>query len=119
MPPTNDTGYEITIGPDADGKHFAVQPSEEYTQPKPPTSIDEPAPEPEPAEPEPTEAELKAAADQAAADAASAEVKAAEDAAAAEAAAAQRAADVIPPPDNTAAKAPKAAKAAPGKADAE
>lgn len=39
MPPTNDTGYEIVVGPDANGEHFAVQPDESYELPEPPRGV--------------------------------------------------------------------------------
>lgn len=57
MPPINDTGYEIVVGPDANGDHFSVAPDEEYTLPEPPQGVaaeETPAPvEETPSEPAP------------------------------------------------------------------
>jgi hypothetical protein len=47
MPPTNDTGYEIIVGPDVNGDHFSVAPDEDYDLPEPPKGVsveDTPAP---------------------------------------------------------------------------
>lgn len=37
--PTNDSGYVLTIGPDAAGNVFEVAPGEEYDQPAPPVTV--------------------------------------------------------------------------------
>lgn len=39
MPPTNNSGYDISVGPDADGAYFDVPDGESYTLPKPPTQV--------------------------------------------------------------------------------
>ena len=48
----NETGYELTVGPDKNGAHFTVAPGAEYEPPEPPESVpadveaDDPAEEP-------------------------------------------------------------------------
>lgn len=39
MPPTNDTGSVITVGPDVNGDHFDVQPGDDYELPEPPRTV--------------------------------------------------------------------------------
>jgi hypothetical protein len=52
MPPTNDTGYEIIVGPDVNGDHFSVAPDEDYDLPEPPRGVETVAPvEDTPSEP--------------------------------------------------------------------
>lgn len=34
----NDTGYELVVGPDSDGRHQVVRPGDEYTLPSAPVS---------------------------------------------------------------------------------
>lgn len=38
--PNNETGYELTIGPDKDGQHFTVQPGDPFEWPDPPATAD-------------------------------------------------------------------------------
>lgn len=39
MPPTNETGSVIVVGPDANGDHFEVEPGAEYELPEPPRTV--------------------------------------------------------------------------------
>lgn len=39
MPPTNDTGSVLTVGPDVNGDHFDVLPGEDYELPEPPRTV--------------------------------------------------------------------------------
>ena len=39
MPPTNDSGVPLTVGPDVNGQFFDVTPGEEYELPEPPRTV--------------------------------------------------------------------------------
>ena len=62
MPPINDTGYQLVLGPDADGRFVTVAQGERYRHPTPPKSVSDleaeaaaaaAAPDPEPEPPAP------------------------------------------------------------------
>lgn len=41
MPPINDSGYELVLGPDADGRFVTVAQGEKYEHPAPPKTVSE------------------------------------------------------------------------------
>lgn len=44
---TNDSGYELHIGPDNTGRYLSVQPGEDYDPPKPAEQLEDSKPDPE------------------------------------------------------------------------